>query len=166
MPARYEPCLVSSRAPSSHRTAAADLHAFRAPLPLEYITSIAQLYFAHPHPTGVPSYNSLFSLSAPLHYIYTRNSTSSLPLAFRSLSPPSLLLAFYIACCLLDCCCCSRPFVLRTPFHTCTAYQPFANPPPVGPPSLPFLGPVICLIVYRAHYLFVILYLFCNLRVV
>ena len=34
---------------------------------------------------------------------------------------------------------CQTPFVLRTPFHTCTAYQSFATSR-----SLPFLGLVIC----------------------
>ena len=135
---------------------------------LEYITSIAQLYFAIPRIHRCSSYitrSSRFLTPAPctIHtqcpYIVpclsksliTHTSVISTPYysPFISLAAraPTTVPICYI--------------VLRT-LHTCTAYQPLQSRHLLPP----FLGPVICLIVYRAHYLFVILYLFCNLRVV
>lgn len=141
--------------------------------PINYITIHAQLYFAHPHPQVFRHiYLALLAFPPPLLLPFPpappvlrrpRLGRRGVGRGDVSVTPISSTRTFYIS--LVAACIAPRPpthpFVLRTFSHVYSV--------PLQPTSLshrPFLGPVICLIVYREHYLFVILYLFCNLRVV
>ena len=144
MPSRYEPCLVSppglvhpSASPSG-RAACITLPLPRAPSRLYY--QHRAIVFCTSASTGVSSYitrSSRFPLRAP-HTQQPQETPSlshlSSPLASSPLvSPPSsttcLLYRLLLQLLFLP------PFVLRTPLHTCTAYQSFALRPSLSPHS-------------------------------
>ncbi|KAI0325635.1 hypothetical protein GY45DRAFT_212278 [Cubamyces sp. BRFM 1775] len=132
---------------------------------INYITIHRAIVFCTSASTGVSSYNSLFSLSRLFSSPLPPQTPSPLPLhppfffpSLRllsvSLSPLDIIYSNFLYRCCLHCSACSPTHLYCVLFTL--VQRTFATPS--------FLGPVICLIVYREHYLFVILYLFCNLR--
>ena len=146
MPAHYEPCLVSlSRTRPTHRPRPrAGSHASPPPSPLSTILPASRNCILHIRIQQVFRHITRSS-RFPLRALRIHKKPTSIVSLISSLSlllPPepriqsSTRLLYRLLLLLLLC---QPPFVLRTPFHTCTAYQSFATSR-----SLPFLGLVIC----------------------